>query len=81
MGRSEIWKVRRLEWEVFKRYGGRVGRGRERKEGDDGEDVGLCGGRGVRVPCGVDWEFAGEARCQRAKEYRNGSGLLGSSAD
>lgn len=75
MGGREVGKISRLEWEMFKRHRSRGGWSGECKEGDNRENVGLCRGRRVRVPSGVDWEFTGEARCKRAKEDRNRSGL------
>jgi len=77
---GEVGNVGWLEWEVFERHesGGRWSR--ERKEGDNREDVGLCGGRCMWIPGGVDWELTGETGCKGAKEDRNRSGLGRSSA-
>jgi len=77
VGGGEVWEISWFEWEVFKRHGSWGGWGRECKERDNGEDVGLRGGRCMWVPSGVDWELAGETRRKRAKEDRNRGGLGG----
>lgn len=75
MGGGEVGKVGRLEWKEFERHGSGGGWSRESKEGDNGENVGLCGRRCMWVPGGVDWELTGESGRKGAKEDWNGSRL------
>lgn len=76
MGGGEVGKVGWLEWEMFERHRNRGGWGRESKEGDDGEDVWLCGRRRVWVSSGVDWVLTGETGGKRAKKDRDRSRLV-----
>jgi len=75
VGGGEVGEVGWLEWKVFERHRSRGGWSGERKERDNGEDVGLRGGGCMRVPSGVDWELTRETRGKRAKEDRDRSGL------
>jgi hypothetical protein len=72
---GEVGKVGWFEWEVFERHWSGCGCSGECKEGDNGEDIWLGGGRSMWVPSGIDWELAGETRRKRAKEDRDGGGL------
>ena len=75
VGGGEVGEVSWLEWKVFERHGSGGGWSGEREEGDNGEDVGLRGGRRMWVPSGIDWEFTRETGGERAKEDRDRSGL------
>jgi hypothetical protein len=53
----EIFEIFALKLDVFQR--GEGGESRETEERDDGVDVGMCRGGGMRIAMDVDWESVG----------------------
>jgi hypothetical protein len=53
----EIFEIFALKLDVFQRSEG--GESGETEEGDDGVDVGMCRGGGMRIAMDVDWESVG----------------------